>query len=268
MFLCCWMLVLSAGCTSPGSIQSGKQDPAKSSGNRQEPTAETVGKAAGEDPAKLELPPPDKLVEQAPAEFRVRFETTKGDFVVLVNRKWSPNAADRFFNLVKAGYFRDIAIFRAIRGFMCQFGIHGDPAVSAVYSEASFQDDEYTGISNTEGKLTFARTGEPHSRSTQLFINLGDNRRLDQMGFTPFAEVVEGIEVVREINTEYGENPPNLQGNFQQLGNEYLRKNYPNLDYIRSITIVEPDAGSAPSNPIPDASAQPPSAGGGAKSGG
>jgi peptidyl-prolyl cis-trans isomerase A (cyclophilin A) len=190
-------------------------------------------------PSQDKLPGPDEAKEQAPEKFRVKFETTKGDFVVEVNRAWSPNGADRFYNLAKIGYFKDIAVFRAIKGFMFQFGIHGDPEVSKVWSEAKIKDDPNAGQTNDFGTITFAKTGQPNSRSVQFFINLGVNSRLDASGFTPFGKVVEGADVLKQINTEYGENSPEVQGRFQAEGNAFIQKKYPNIDMIKSVTLVE-----------------------------
>lgn len=183
---------------------------------------------------------PEEANEQAPDEFKVKFETTKGDIILQVNRKWSPNGADRFYNMVKIGYFKDIAIFRAIKGFMFQFGIHGDPEVSAEWRNATIQDDpSVEGVSNEKGYITFAKTGRPNSRSVQFFINLGNNANLDSMGFTPFGKVIEGMDVVEEINTEYGENRRGEQGKLQMNGNEFIRESMPDVDFIKSATLVE-----------------------------
>ena len=133
---------------------------------------------------------PSKLTEKAPESFKVQFDTTKGKFTVAVTRSLSPNGADRFYNMVRSGYFKDIAFFRVIPGFMAQFGVHGDPAVSAKWREASIADDPVKG-SNTRGTITFATAG-PDTRTTQLFINFADNTRLDGMGFSPFGKVIEG----------------------------------------------------------------------------
>jgi peptidyl-prolyl cis-trans isomerase A (cyclophilin A) len=183
---------------------------------------------------------PAKLTEQAPETFRAQFNTTKGKFIIEVTRSLSPLGADRFYNLVRSGYFKDVAFFRVIPGFMCQFGIHGDPAVSAKWREAGIADDPVKG-SNTRGTITFATAG-PNTRTTQLFINFGDNRNLDGMGFSPFGTVIEGMDVVDKINSEYGEGAPNGrgpdQGRVQGEGNAYLKKDFPNLDYIKSATIV------------------------------
>jgi peptidyl-prolyl cis-trans isomerase A (cyclophilin A) len=183
---------------------------------------------------------PAKLTEKAPETFKVQFDTTKGKFTIEVTRSLSPNGADRFYNLVRSGYFKDIAFFRVIPGFMCQFGIHGDPNVSAKWREAAIADDPVKG-SNTRGTITFATAG-PNTRTTQLFINFADNSNLDGMGFSPFGKVVEGMDVVDKINGEYGEGAPGGsgpgQGRVQMEGNSYLKKDFPNLDYIKSATIL------------------------------
>lgn len=185
---------------------------------------------------------PKLASKTAPSEFKVKFETTKGDFVVKVTRAWAPNGADRFYNLVDIGYFKDIAIFRAIEGFMFQFGIHGDPAVNAKWSESTFKDDPNAGVSNKPGYLTFAKSGLPNSRSTQIFVNLGNNSYLDRDNFTPFAQIVEGVDVVLKINTEYGENSSEVQAAFQAQGNQYILKKFPRLDFIKSASFLMEDA--------------------------
>jgi len=183
---------------------------------------------------------PAKLTGPAPETFKAQFDTTKGKFTIEVTRSLSPNGADRFYNLVRSGYFKDVAFFRVIPGFMCQFGIHGDPGVSAKWRAAAIADDPVKG-SNTRGTITFATAG-PNTRTTQLFINFGDNVRLDGMGFSPFGKVTEGMDVVDKINSEYGEGAPNgigpAQGRVQQEGNVYLKKDFPNLDYIKSAIII------------------------------
>lgn len=183
---------------------------------------------------------PAKLTEKAPEAFKAQFDTTKGKFTIEVTRSLSPNGADRFYNLVRSDYFKDIALFRVIPGFMCQFGIHGDPNISVKWREAAITDDSVKG-SNTRGTITFATAG-PNTRTTQLFINFGNNRNLDGMGFSPFGKVTEGMDVVDKINSEYGEGAPNGrgpdQGRVQREGNAYLKKDFPNLDYIKSATIV------------------------------
>ncbi|HSY19852.1 MAG TPA: peptidylprolyl isomerase, partial [Candidatus Acidoferrales bacterium] len=186
---------------------------------------------------------PSKLTAQAPETFKAQFDTTKGQFTIEVTRSLSPNGADRFYNLVRSGFFTDIAFFRVIPGFMCQFGIHGDPAVSAKWREANIGDDPVKG-SNVRGAITFATAG-PGTRTTQLFINFGDNVNLDGQGFSPFGKVTEGMDVVDKINSEYGEGAPGGrgpdQGRIQGEGNAYLKKDFPNLDYIKSATVVSSD---------------------------
>jgi len=183
---------------------------------------------------------PAKLTEKAPETFKAQFDTTKGKFTIEVTRSLSPNGADRFYNLVRSGYFKDVAFFRVVPGFMCQFGIHGDPNVSAKWRAAAIADDPVKG-SNTRGTITFATAG-PNTRTTQLFINFGNNINLDGMGFSSFGKVTEGMDVVDKINGEYGDGPPYgsgpNQGRVQGEGNAYLKKDFPNLDYIKSATIV------------------------------
>jgi peptidyl-prolyl cis-trans isomerase A (cyclophilin A) len=177
---------------------------------------------------------PSKLKDVAPATFRASFETTAGTFVVEVNRAWAPTGADRFYNLVKYGYFDGGRFFRVVRNFMVQFGINGDPKLNAVWSEANIIDDPVM-QSNKRGFITFAKRSVPNSRSTQIFINFKDNASLDQQGFAPFGQVVSGLEVVDKINPEYGESPE--QGLIQAQGNAYLSKAFPRLDYIKKATI-------------------------------
>ena len=185
---------------------------------------------------------PAKLTEKSPESFKVKFETTKGNFTVEVTRSLSPNGADRFYNLVRSGYFKDVAFFRVIPGFMCQFGIHGDPKVAAAWNKDKAQiPDDAVKAGNTRGAITFATAG-PNKRTTQLFINFGDNSRLDKTGFSPFGKVTEGMDVVDKINGEYGEGAPSGRGpsqnRIQTEGNAYLKKDFPNLDYIKSATFV------------------------------
>ncbi|MDJ0837621.1 MAG: peptidylprolyl isomerase [Acidobacteriota bacterium] len=184
------------------------------------------------------------LNEKAPDTYRVKFETTKGDFTVLVTRDWSPNGADRFYNLVKMGYFKKISFFRVMEGFMAQFGIHGNPEVNKVWSERSFPDDPSKGISNKPGTLVFAHKGRPDTRGTQLYINIGDNANLDSMGFTPLGRLEgDGLGIILSLYSGYGDCMPRGRAPDQaraiKLGNAYIEKFWPNLDYIHNITIVE-----------------------------
>jgi peptidyl-prolyl cis-trans isomerase A (cyclophilin A) len=193
-------------------------------------------------PSAKPSPDPAKATAKAPDTFKVNLDTTKGPVVIEVVRAWSPNGADRFYNLVKQGFYTDIAFFRVIEGFMAQFGIHGDPAVSAKWRNAKIPDDPVK-QSNLRGFVSFAMAG-PNTRTTQLFINYADrNKQLDGMGFSPFGRVISGMENVDNLYSGYGEGAPRGQGPDQGMvqtqGNAYLKKNFPHLDYIKSATIVE-----------------------------
>ena len=181
-------------------------------------------------------PAPSAAATPAPESFRVAFETTRGPFVVDVIRAWSPRGADRFHELVKAGYFTDVGFFRVVPGFVAQFGMHGDPAVNRRWSDTSIPDDPVA-HSNARGTIVFATRG-PNTRSNQFFINFSDNARLDGMGFSPFGRVVEGMSVVDSIYAGYGETPD--QGRIAADGNAYLKRQFPRLDYIKSARIVGP----------------------------
>ena len=182
---------------------------------------------------------PSALTEKAPALYKVRFDTSKGPFVVEVHRDWAPNGADRFYNLVKNGFFDDARFFRVISGFMVQFGINGDPAVSAPWRNATMKDDPVR-QSNKRGYITFATAG-PDSRTSQVFINFADNSRLDGQGFAPFGQVTSGMNIVDALHSGYGEGAPSGrgpdQGRIQREGNAYLKKDFPNLDYVKKTTI-------------------------------
>ena len=184
---------------------------------------------------------PEKATAQAPQRFKVKFATSKGDFVVEVHRDWARLGADRFFNLVKAGYYDDVRFFRVIPGFMVQFGIHGTPAVNARWKTANLPDDAPGKASNERGMLSFATAG-PGTRTTQVFINFRDNKRLDAMGFTPFAKVVQGMEVVDKLHAGYGEGAPSGLGPSQDRiaseGNAYLAKEFPRLDFIKKASVI------------------------------
>ena len=185
---------------------------------------------------------PARTVGRSPDAFRAHFSTSKGDFVIAVQRDWAPNGADRFYGLVKMGFFDDTRFFRAIDGFMVQFGINGDPAVNAKWQKATFRDDPVK-QSNIRGRVTFAQTGAPNSRTTQIFVNYGDNSRLDATGFAPFGEVVSGMNVLDALYKGYGEGGPMGHGPNQSLiqteGNAYLDKDFPLLDRTLS-TAVDP----------------------------
>lgn len=179
---------------------------------------------------------PAALKETAPELFQVRFETTAGPFVVEVHREWAPIGADRFFNLVKNGFYDDVRVFRVAPGFVMQFGMSGDPAISAVWQDARLKDEAVT-KSNTRGRITFAKQTTPDTRTTQVFINLNNNAGLDNQGFSPFGEVVEGMEAVDAFFAGYAKNGPN-QGLILNEGNAYLDGRFPELTKITKATIV------------------------------
>jgi peptidyl-prolyl cis-trans isomerase A (cyclophilin A) len=197
--------------------------------------------AARGDTTAATAPKPADATAKAPDAYKVKMSTTKGDFVIEVHRDWAPNGADRFYNLVKLGYFTDVAFFRVVKGFMVQLGIHGDPAVSRQWRSATIKDDPTGKQSNKRGMVTFATAG-PDMRTTQIFINYGNNSRLDSMGFPPFGKVVDGMKVVDAIEGMYGEGAPEgrgpMQDRIQSQGNAYLKASFPKLDYVKRATIV------------------------------
>jgi cyclophilin family peptidyl-prolyl cis-trans isomerase len=191
--------------------------------------------------AQSNLANPSALRETAPATFKARFETSKGPFVIDVTREWAPNGADRFYNLVKNGFYDGVRFFRVLDGFMAQFGINGDPKISAAWREARIPDDPVR-QSNRRGFVTYAMAG-PNTRTSQLFINYGDNSTLDRQGFSPFGQVTSGMDVVDKLYNGYGEGAPRGkgpdQGRVQTEGNAYLAKNFPQLDYVKKATITK-----------------------------
>lgn len=201
-------------------------------------TPKTTRKAAPA--AGPSLMNPGSLKLKAPEVYKVKFTTTKGIFVVEVTRAWAPLGADRFYNLVKYGYFTDASFFRVLPNFVVQFGINAKPALNTVWQNARIQDDPVK-QSNKRGTLTFA-TGGPNTRTTQLFINFGDNVALDSQGFAPFGQVVEGMNVVDQFYSAYGEGAPQgngpEQGLIQNEGKPYLDKNFPKLDSIKTAVIL------------------------------
>ena len=182
---------------------------------------------------------PAALKEQAPPVYRVDFDTSKGPFVIEVHRDWAPNGADRFYNLVKNGFYDNARFFRVIEGFMAQFGVNGDPKISAVWRDARIKDDPAR-ISNKRSFVTFATAG-PNTRTTQVFISYGDNSNLDSQGFTPFGQVISGMKVLDSMYSGYGEGAPRGlgpdQSKLQAEGNAYLASKFGNLDYIKKATI-------------------------------
>jgi len=200
-------------------------------------------KPAREVPKNLLDPTLPEWNQTAPAEYKVKLSTSKGDILIQVTREWAPRGADRFYSLVKGGFYTDVRFFRIIPGFMAQFGMNGEPRVTAAWMGAKIQDDPVT-QSNTRGMVTFATSGK-NSRTTQAFINFADrNKMLDSQGFAPFGKIVEGMEVADKLYGGYGESASRGgSGPEQQLiqaqGNEYLMRDFKELDYIKSATIVQ-----------------------------
>jgi peptidyl-prolyl cis-trans isomerase A (cyclophilin A) len=235
----CLAVPLAVSCSKPAP------EPGQSSATESPATAATAASPASGalastvHPALLE---PANATAKAPDAYKATFTTSKGTFVVEVHRDWAPNAADRFYNLVKLGFFDDTRFFRAVDGFMVQFGLSGDPSVSTKWQQANIPDDPVA-QSNKSGFITFAQTAMPNSRATQVFINTVDNARLDGMRFAPFGQVVSGMDVVKSLYTGYGEGAPSGagpdQGRIQAQGNAYLDKGFPKLDAIKHAEIVK-----------------------------
>ena len=232
---------LALGCTEgkPEALLTTRADAETAAGA--DPTT-AADEPAGDGLPNRELltsPRDPAMNETAPAVFKALFKTTKGEFVIETHREWAPNGADRFYNLVKSGYFDEVKFFRVVSGFMAQFGIHGDPDVSKWWSNATIQDDPVV-KSNTRGYVTFAKTGMPHSRSTQLFINyVNRNANLDSQGFAPFGQVVSGMDTVDALFAEYGERTTSQQSAIYKQGNAFLDLNYPKLDSIITARLVD-----------------------------
>jgi peptidyl-prolyl cis-trans isomerase A (cyclophilin A) len=239
------MAALSCACfliSAMGAAQTPAPPPAK---NPAAAAKAPAAKAAPYDPALLQ---PATLRAKAPAEYDSKFVTTAGEFTIHVTRAWSPNGADRFYNLVRHHYYDGAAFFRVLSGFMAQFGISAYPEVSKVWENATIKDDPIV-QSNHRGFVSFATAG-PNTRTTQVFINYGNNEALDRSGFSAFAVVTDGMEVVDKLYNGYGEGAPDGHGPDQGListrGHAYLEKGFPKLDIIRSATIVPPAAAPAP----------------------
>lgn len=203
-------------------------------------------------PANSALLNPSALTLKAPDVYGVKFTTTKGEFVVQVTRAWAPLGADRFYNLAGNKFFDEASFFRVLSGFVVQFGLNADPQISKVWRTATIKDDPVT-QSNRPGYITFATAG-PNTRTTQVFINLGNNAQLDSMGFAPFGLVTQGMEVVKQLYSGYGEGAPSGrgpdQGAVSSQGKAYLDKNFSKLDSIKTATIISlsPDTGSGGSS--------------------
>src|SRR5216117_1628272 len=204
----------------------------------QKPAAKSPASAATAIP-DFHKPADPGFSAQAPDSFRARFSSTKGDFVIEVHRAWAPRGADRFYNLVRSGFYDGVRFFRVLPGFMAQFGIHGDTAVVSAWRERVFPDDPVR-RTNGPGMVTFATAG-PGTRTTQVFINFVDNSRLDGMGFAPFGRVVSGVDVISKLYGGYGEGAPRGRGPDQMKlnieGEKYLARQFPKLDKIITATV-------------------------------
>jgi peptidyl-prolyl cis-trans isomerase A (cyclophilin A) len=241
----------SAPADAPAEAQKSEGKPAetaKSTPTKLVAKPEGNSEVKSEGPTPTPLPPdahpawtdPGQATEQAPAKFTCQFDTTKGSFDIEVTREWAPMGADRFYNLCKVGYWNGARFFRNIKGFMVQFGMSAYPDATKAWKEATIKDDPVT-QTNAPLMVTFAKTGRPDSRSTQVFINHGDNKNLDSMGFAPFGKVVAGADIVSQLYDGYGEGAPRGRGPRQDLlgefGEAYLADRFDKLDKIEKTTV-------------------------------
>ncbi len=205
----------------------------------------SAGQAAPKAPAKAPANAPNKLLNpasltaKAPEVFKVKFDTTKGVILMEVHRDWAPLGADRIYNMARNGFFNGNRFFRVIHTFMVQFGINGNPAVTAAWEKLTLKDDPGGKQKNVRGFVTYGNTGRPNSRGTQIFINYKDNSFLDAQGFVPFGQVTEGMEVADMLNDEYGSKPQDAQGRISAEGNKFLIATFPKLDYVKTATIAQ-----------------------------
>ena len=183
----------------------------------------------------LSKPKSSEMNQRAPDEFAVKFNTSAGEFRLAVTRSHAPIGVDRFYNLVMNGFFDDQRFFRVVPKFVVQFGIHGDPEIASGWRDANIKDDPVK-ATNKRGTIAFAKSNQPHSRTTQVFINFSDNVHLDGMGFATFGEITKGMEVVDGINSKHEQQPD--QGRIQFQGNAYLQEEFPDLDYIVSARVI------------------------------
>jgi peptidyl-prolyl cis-trans isomerase A (cyclophilin A) len=211
-------------------------------------TAASKGTVASKGPAKTAINPallnPAALKAKAPDIFKAQFTTTKGDFIVEVHRDWAPIGADRFYNLVKNGFYNDCSFFRVLPGFVAQFGMSPSPAVNKAWQNANIKDDQVK-VGNKRGNLVFAAMQIPNSRTTQIFINFKDNSPLDAQGFAAFGTVIEGMDVVDRLYSGYGDNSGPDHGLISSEGKPYLDKNFPKLDSIKTARLL-PGAAATP----------------------
>jgi cyclophilin family peptidyl-prolyl cis-trans isomerase len=244
------LFAVGLGFVWQASAQTPAQQPAKPSGTAKAGAgSSTKTGAAARSPYDRALLKPELLKAKAPETFDVKFVTTKGDFTVTVTRQWAPLGADRFYNLVRHHFYDNATFFRVLPGFVVQFGLNAHPAVSSAWTNAAIKDDSVA-QSNKKGYITFA-TGGPNTRTTQVFINLADNARLDSMGFSPFGQVTDGLSVVESLYGGYGEGAPSGAGPKQDViearGKAYLDADFPKLDSIKSASLV---GGAATTTPV------------------
>ena len=247
-----WLCVFTVICATPAAIaaQTNTTAPKPAASKPATPqsaaTTQPRTRKMTTDPALLK---PATLTAKASDVYEVKLATTKGDIIVQVTRSRAPIGADRFYNLVRHGFYNNAAFFRIVPGFIVQFGLSADPAVNKAWKNANIKDDPVT-QSNRAGSLTFATAG-PNTRTTQLFINLGNNAGLDGQGFAPFGQVTSGMDVVQKLYSGYGERPD--QGSITSEGKPYLDKNFPNIDRIETATLTAPATvhTSAPPAPAP-----------------
>ena len=241
------VLILAFALCACAKAQDKEAAPANAGSEAEQPGQEDTKPEKAQEPAEQEpdrnvlLSPSDPAVNKtAPESFQAKFETSNGTFIVQVTRSWAPHGADRVYNLVANGFYDGCHFFRVLSGFVAQFGMHGDPAVSSQWTPARIPDDPVK-VSNKRGTVTFAMAGKD-TRTTQLFINYRDNGSLDGMGFSPIGEVIEGMSVVDALYSEYGEGAPRgkgpSQGRINAEGNKYLEASFPKLDYVKKATIV------------------------------
>ncbi len=209
---------------------------------------ESTPRAGGDSAAPHTVGMPIDSATTAPNVFRVRFETSKGPFVVEAHRDWAPRGVDRFYHLVQSQYFDNVRFFRVVSSFMAQFGMHGDPKVNSAWEQMPIQDDSVR-ESNRRGYLTFAMRSDPNTRTNQFFINIVNNRNLDEGGFAPIGRVIDGLAVIDSLYADYGEGAPRGNGpdqtRIRSEGNAYLESDYPKLDFIRAARIVTDSSAAA-----------------------
>lgn len=246
----CFVLAGIIGIGAKASAQAPAQSAAKpqSGAAAKAGTQAKSGATAARSPYDRALLQPSLLKTRAPASYQVKFTTTRGEFVVTVTRAWAPVGADRFYNLVKHHYYDNASFFRVVPEFVVQFGISAYPPISAAWKDTNIKDDPVT-QSNKKGSLTFATAG-PNTRTTQIFINLNDNIRLDSMGFAPFGVVEgKGMDVVEMMYGQYGDNSGPDQDQIAKQGKPYLDKGWPKLDSIKTATLVVPAGATAAAKP-------------------